>query len=116
MVQLNDWPWRQWAQLQPQATALIVGQRPVNWLELQRQVEELAANFQHQGIEPGSGVALCGKNSYPLLLAYLALLQCGARLLPLNPALPTAQLATLLPELDIAFFLARMRCQPCLRR
>lgn len=76
----------------------------MNWLELQRQVEELAANFQHQGIEPGSGVALCGKNSYPLLLAYLALLQCGARLLPLNPALPTAQLATLLPELDIAFF------------
>lgn len=44
------------------------------------------------------------KNSYPVLMAYLALLQCGARLLPLNPTLPTAQLATLLPGLDIAFF------------
>lgn len=43
------------------------------------------------------------RNSYPLLLAYLALLQCGARLLPLNPALPATLLATLLPELDIDF-------------
>ncbi|MEW7000696.1 hypothetical protein M5585_11720 [Serratia ureilytica] len=36
-------------------------------------------------------------------MAYLALLQCGARLLPLNPALPTPLLAQLLPELDITF-------------
>ncbi|CAI0710214.1 2-succinylbenzoate--CoA ligase [Serratia entomophila] len=103
MVQLNDWPWRRWAQLRPQAPALIVGQRPVSWAELQRQVDALAGDFQHQGVVLECGVALCGKNSYPLLLAYLALLQCGARLLPLNPALPAAQLATLLPELDVAF-------------
>lgn len=103
MAQLNDWPWRHWAQRQPQATAVIVGRQPVNWLELQRQVDELAADFQHQGVEPGSGVALCGKNSYPLLLAYLALLQCGARLLPLNPALPVSLLDRLLPDLDMAF-------------
>ncbi|WP_199636218.1 o-succinylbenzoate--CoA ligase [Serratia sp. PAMC26656] len=103
MAQLNDWPWRHWAQRQPQATAVIVGRQPINWQVLQRQVDELAANFQHQGVEPGCGVALCGKNSYPLLLAYLALLQCGARLLPLNPALPVSLLETLLPELDMAF-------------
>jgi len=103
MVQLNDWPWRHWAQRQPQATAVIVGRQPIDWQALQRQVDELAADFQHQGVEPGCGVALCGKNSYPLLLAYLALLQCGARLLPLNPALPVSLLETLLPELDMAF-------------
>lgn len=103
MAQLKDWPWRQWAQRRPQATAVTVGHQPVSWLVLRRQVDRLAADFQHQGVEPGCGVALCGKNSYPLLLAYLALLQCGARLLPLNPALPAAQLATLLPDLDIDF-------------
>lgn len=103
MAQLNDWPWRHWAQRQPQATAVIVGRQPIDWQALQRQVDELAADFQHQGVEPGCGVALCGKNSYPLLLAYLALLQCGARLLPLNPALPVSLLETLLPELDMAF-------------
>lgn len=103
MAQLNDWPWRYWAQRRPQATALIVGHQPVSWLVLRRQVDKLAADFQSQGVEPGCGVALCGKNSYPLLLAYLALLQCGARLLPLNPALPATLLAALLPELDIDF-------------
>ncbi|MGB8664243.1 MAG: o-succinylbenzoate--CoA ligase [Serratia inhibens] len=103
MAPLNDWPWRHWAQRQPRATAVIVGRQPVNWLELQRQVDELAADFQHQGVDPGSGVALCGKNSYPLLLAYLALLQCGARLLPLNPALPVSLLDRLLPDLDMSF-------------
>lgn len=103
MAQLNDWPWRYWAARCPQATAMIVEHQPISWLALQRQVELLAADFQRQGVEPGSGVALCGKNSYPLLLAYLALLQCGARLLPLNPALPAAMLAALLPDLDIAF-------------
>ncbi|CAI0943524.1 o-succinylbenzoate--CoA ligase [Serratia grimesii] len=103
MAQLNDWPWRHWAQRRPQAMAVMVAHQPVSWLVLRRQVDKLAADFQHQGVEPGCGVALCGKNSYPLLLAYLALLQCGARLLPLNPALPVSLLATLLPDLDIDF-------------
>ncbi|AHG18727.1 O-succinylbenzoic acid--CoA ligase [Chania multitudinisentens RB-25] len=103
MAQLNDWPWCHWAAQRPQATALIVEHQPISWQALQQQVERLAADFQHQGVLPGSGVVLCGKNSYPLLLAYLALLQCGARLLPLNPALPTAMLTALLPELDIVF-------------
>lgn len=103
MVQLNDWPWCYWAAQRPQATAVIVEHQPISWLELLRQVEQLAADFQHQGVLPGSGVVLCGKNSYPLLLAYLALLQCGARLLPLNPALPASMLVALLPDLDIAF-------------
>lgn len=103
MAPLSDWPWRHWARLQPQATALLLGEQPLSWLALQSQVDALAADFQQQGVGPGRGVALCGKNSYSLLLAYLALLQCGARLLPLNPALPTPLLAQLLPELDMTF-------------
>ncbi|GAA3903113.1 o-succinylbenzoate--CoA ligase [Gibbsiella dentisursi] len=102
MAQLTDWPWRYWAQHRPQTTALLVGQQAVSWHALQQQVAQLAAAFRQQGVSPGVGVALCGKNSYSLLLAYLALLQCGARLLPLNPALPPALLATLLPALNIS--------------
>lgn len=103
MAQLSDWPWRHWAKQRPQATAVIFEHQQVSWLMLQRQIEVLAADFQRQGVLPGSGVVLCGKNSYPLLLAYLALLQCGARLLPLNPTLPAPMLAVLLPSLDIDF-------------
>ncbi|EEQ06099.1 2-succinylbenzoate--CoA ligase [Yersinia bercovieri ATCC 43970] len=53
----------------------------------------------------GSGVVVRGKNSYSLLLAYLAALQCGARVLPLNPQLPEVLLAQLLPQLNIDFML-----------
>lgn len=106
MAQLNDWPWRYWAAQTPQTTAVLHEQQPITWLTLQQQVDALAASFQHQGVLPGDGVVLNGKNSYPLLLAYLALLQCGARLLPLNPALPMPMVAPLLADLGITFALS----------
>jgi O-succinylbenzoic acid--CoA ligase len=39
------------------------------------------------------------------LLAWLALLQCGARVLPLNPQLPPSLLAAVLPSLDLRYAL-----------
>ncbi|MCA4822678.1 MAG: o-succinylbenzoate--CoA ligase [Serratia rubidaea] len=106
MAQLNDWPWRYWARQRPADTALTVGQEVISWRQLRQQIDALTAGFQHQGVTPGCGVVLCGKNDYPLLLAYLALLQCGARLLTLNPALPSRTLEALLPTLDIRFAVA----------
>lgn len=106
MVQLNDWPWRYWARRLPADTALTVERQAISWRQLRQRVDALAAGFQRQGVTPGCGVALCGNNNYPLLLAYLALLQCGARLLPLNPALPAQTLAALLPALDMRFAVA----------
>ncbi len=38
-----------------------------------------------------------GPNQPETLLAWLALLQCGARVLPLNPQLPAVLLQELLP-------------------
>jgi len=40
-----------------------------------------------------------------IVLAWLALLQCGARVLPLNPQLPPSLLAALLPSLDLRYAL-----------
>lgn len=111
MAQLNDWPsqhsspWRYWANLRPQAIAIRAGSQPISWQQLTADIDDLASGFQQQGVTPGSGVVLRGKNSYSLLLAYLAALQCAARVLPLNPQLPDALLAQLLPQLNIDFML-----------
>ncbi|WP_145578462.1 o-succinylbenzoate--CoA ligase [Yersinia mollaretii] len=111
MAQLNDWlgqhssPWRHWANLQPHAIAIRAGSQPISWQQLVADIDDLASGFQQQGVTPGSGVVLRGKNSYSLLLAYLAALQCAARVLPLNPQLPDALLAQLLPQLNIDFML-----------
>ncbi|WP_261373952.1 o-succinylbenzoate--CoA ligase [Yersinia aldovae] len=117
MVQLKDWPWlysspwmysspwRYWANLRPHAIAIRTGAQLISWQQLADEIDGLAAGFAQQGVTPGCGVVLRGKNSYSLLLAYLAALQCAARVLPLNPQLPEALLTQLLPQLDCHFML-----------
>lgn len=103
MVQLDNWPWHYWAKHRPQATAFIDRQYSYRWFELAQSVDRIAAAFSEQGVTENSGVALLGKNSGDLLFSYLAVLQLGARVLPLNPQLPSALLAELLPHLTIEF-------------
>lgn len=98
---LNDWPWRHWCRLRPQATAWVVDGRAQNWEALCQTIDARAAALRRQGLEPAGGIALCGRGSAELVLAYLAALQLGARVLPLNPLLPAEQLQQILPALDI---------------
>ncbi|WP_127958496.1 o-succinylbenzoate--CoA ligase [Serratia microhaemolytica] len=106
MAALTDWPWRYWAAQRPQATALLDQQQPVSWLSLQQQIDRLATGFYQQRVEPGQVIALHGHNSYTQLLAYLALLQCGALVLPLNPELPGSILNALWQDLPITAVVA----------
>lgn len=100
---IKDWPWRDWADRTPFAVALKAGDITWCWRDLQHRIDALAAGFIQQGVREGSGVALRSKNTPDALLSYLALLQTGARLLPLNPQLPHALCDELLPTLDVDF-------------
>ncbi|MEH2919819.1 o-succinylbenzoate--CoA ligase [Samsonia erythrinae] len=102
MAILTDWPWQYWASQTPDALALVEDDTHWDWQGLARRVDALAAKFTRQGVTADETVALRGKNSGQMLCCYLALLQCGARVLPLNPQLPEALTATLLPALDVA--------------
>ncbi|MGM3174924.1 o-succinylbenzoate--CoA ligase [Dickeya lacustris] len=101
MAGLNNWPWRGWAASQPMAPALMDDARVWSWQQLASEIASLSEAFIRQGVCPGMAVALRGKNSTDMLLCYLALMQCGARVLPLNPQLPDRLLADLLPSLNI---------------
>ena len=101
----TDWPWRHWQREQPDAVALVLDGTPLSWHELCGRIDALAAGFYQQGVREGDGVALCARNRADTLLAWLALLQCGVRLLPRNPTLPAAQLETLLPGMTLRFSL-----------
>ncbi|NDK98943.1 o-succinylbenzoate--CoA ligase [Photorhabdus bodei] len=106
MAQLNSfaqWPWRYWASFSPENIAVKLRNRSLTWHQLIISLDTIAANFRQQGIVEGSGVMLRGKNSEEMLFCYLAALQCGARVLPLNPQLPEMLLAKLLPHLNIDF-------------
>ncbi|MEC5342251.1 o-succinylbenzoate--CoA ligase [Brenneria populi] len=103
MAMLNDWPWHYWAGHAPRRVALIDGETRWSWPQAARRINQLADGFARQGVTPGCGVMLRGRNSAAMLFCYLALLQCGARLLPLNPQLPEALTDSLPRALDVAY-------------
>lgn len=97
----NTWPWQHWRAERRDAVALRTSQESFTWQQLCERVDALAAGFYQQGVREGAGVALCAKNSPQAVFAWLALLQCGARVLPLNPQLPAPLLAQLVPALSL---------------
>lgn len=100
-MKFNDWPWRHWQQQRAQGTALRLNDTALSWQALCQQLDALAAGFYQQGVREGDGVMLRAANGPQTLLAWLALLQCGARVLPVNPQLPEALLTALLPSLSL---------------
>lgn len=109
MTELTDWPWLCWARRYPQRVALCCGEQGYDWHTLAARIERLAVGFSQQGVRCGSAVVLRGANGETSLLAYLALLKCGARLIPVNPRLPAAQLTAMLCGLDAEFILTAER-------
>lgn len=106
------WPWQHWAKLRGEAAALRLADETLDWQTLCQRVDALAGGFHQQGVCEGDGVALRAKNSAEAVLCWLALLQCGARVLPLNPQLPDALLSQLLPGLTISHALVLDDAQP----
>ena len=101
----STWPWRHWREERGDAIALRLDDETLSWTALCERIDALAAGFQAQGVNPEDGVALCARNRPEAVLAWLALLQCGARILPLNPRLPATLVSELLPGLSLCHFL-----------
>ncbi|EGT0666433.1 o-succinylbenzoate--CoA ligase [Citrobacter werkmanii] len=101
----TDWPWRDWRKVRAQVPALRLNDEVLSWSELCTRVDHLASGFAAQGVKEGDGVLLRAWNHPRALLAWLALLQCGARVLPVNPQLPQSLLDALVPDLTLRFAL-----------
>ncbi|NIF46563.1 o-succinylbenzoate--CoA ligase [Enterobacter sp. Ap-1006] len=107
-----DWPWRHWADVRGTSVALRLDDELLTWQTLRQRVDTLAGGFRQQGVKEGDGVALKAKNGPQTLLAWLALWQCGARILPLNPQLPDSLLAQLLPSMTLSYGLTLTDSEP----
>ena len=104
-MSFTDWPWRHWRAQFADKPALKLNDEVLSWQQLCARVDRLAAEFHLQGVEEGDGVLLLAHNHPQTLLAWLALLQCGARILPVNPQLPRPLLDVLLPQMTLRFAL-----------
>ncbi len=104
-MSFSDWPWRHWREQRADTPALRLNDEVLSWQQLCTRIDNLAAGFHQQGVETGDGVLLLAHNHPQTLLAWLALLQCGARILPFNPQLPHPLLEVLLPQMTLRFAL-----------
>lgn len=101
----SDWPWRHWCVRKAEQQALRLNGECLTWRDLCQRIDALASGFVLQGVREGDGVMLQAHNHPDTLLAWLALLQCGARILPVNPQLPRSVVEILLPPLTLRFAL-----------
>lgn len=99
-------PWRYWATHSPQAVALRTESDTLSWQQLAHCVAQRAAYLAECGVSEGCAVALIGRNSPALLLNYLAVMECGARVVPVNPQLPRERQVALCAALDVRFGIA----------
>ena len=104
-MSFSDWPWRHWREQRADTPALRLNDEVLSWQQLCTRIDNLAAGFHQQGVEAGDGVLLLAHNHPQTLMAWLALLQCGARILPVNPQLPHPLLEVLLPQMTLRFAL-----------
>jgi O-succinylbenzoic acid--CoA ligase len=92
------------ARLRGEAPAVRLNDVVLSWRQLCARLTRWPRDSA-PGVNEGEGVLLRAYNQPSALLAWLALLQCGARVLPLNPQLPPSLLAELLPSLDLRYAL-----------
>lgn len=113
-------PWQQFAH-NPDTMNLIALQNSqgevFSWQQLNQQIQHYVSVLQVQGVAWQTGVALCGKNDIQLLLLYLATIQIGARVLPLNPAFSSEKIQQVCLDADIEFYysftaLNVLNCKP----
>lgn len=101
---------------QPEKIALLWNDQQLSYRELHKAVGRLAATLRDQhGVGPEKLVALCLERSPDMVVALLAVHQCGAAFLPLDPDHPPQRLAHVTAQIPVALCLThratRDRCR-----
>ena len=86
------------AELTPNNIALEFHESKTTYLELHQKVNQLAHYLKAQGIQSGDFIAVSVSRSPELLYTLLAIMQCGAAYLPLDPEYPKGRLEFMLTD------------------
>ncbi|GAB4200472.1 MAG: hypothetical protein Tsb002_36620 [Wenzhouxiangellaceae bacterium] len=97
----------QQAQQQPQAPAIIDGQRQISYGELDQQANRLAHYLRRHGVERGSVVAIGLERSIEMVIGFMATLKAGGGYLPLDINNPRERLGYILENGAVTAMLTR---------
>ncbi|WP_244409954.1 type I polyketide synthase [Streptomyces albofaciens] len=88
------------AEADPDAVALVDGDRSWTWAQWRADVGALARGLQESGVEPGDVVAVRLPNRWEFPTLHLAVAAVGAVLLPIHQGTPTAEVHALLTRAE----------------
>jgi amino acid adenylation domain-containing protein/non-ribosomal peptide synthase protein (TIGR01720 family) len=91
----------------PEAVAIVSESERLNYGELNRRANQLAAHLQKLGVRQEMQVGVCAERSPAMVVALLAILKAGGAYVPLDPEYPTARLASMLEDSDIELVLSQ---------
>ncbi|WP_437755164.1 non-ribosomal peptide synthetase [Sorangium sp. So ce1389] len=77
---------------QPDAPAVVAGERLLTYGELNRQANRLAHHLRRRGVGGGSPVGLCCERSADMIAGLLGILKAGGAYVPLDPHAPVQRL------------------------
>ncbi len=90
---------REQAYKYPAQTALLVEDRTFTYEEIQEQVNKLAAYLHGYGnVQPGDHVAIQLARSEWMVIAMLAVMQCSAAYVPVDPAYPQDRISYIIAD------------------
>ena len=96
-VTLNELLSKQ-AEISPNNIALEFHNLKITYFELHKKVNQLARYLKAQGVQSGDFIAVSIPRSPELLYTLLAIMQCGAAYLPLDPEYPIERLKFMLED------------------
>lgn len=98
----------------PERTALIAGDRPITFTELDRTSDALARDLQLAGVGHGDRVALVLDNSIDLVTGMFGVLKCGGAMVVIHPGTKAEKLGFILADCGVSSVIAQPSCGPAL--
>jgi amino acid adenylation domain-containing protein len=82
--------------------ALVCGAEHLTYGQLATRTHQLAHALAARGVQRGQRVGLCVERSVNMVIAMLAVLECGAAYVPLDPAYPSDRLNYMVQDAEMA--------------
>lgn len=103
------------ASVQPDAVAIIAGERELTYSELNARADRLADRLVDLGVSTEALVGVCMDRSEDLVAAILAILKAGGAFVPLDPAYPPDRLNDILRSAKPELLITEERHAPLFR-
>ncbi|MEH1944165.1 MAG: amino acid adenylation domain-containing protein [Nostoc sp.] len=97
------------AKQNPDATALVFGDKQLSYKELNIRSNQLAHYLKKLGVKTELLVGLCVERSFDMVIGMLGILKAGGAYVPLDPSYPSERLNFMLEDAQVSVLLTQER-------